>query len=171
MNSSNYNPSILILEDDPDQIRLLIDFAQSEIKKLMSDKNTNDRQKQKLKNIGLIKVSNINSLRKAASTHKNVLLAILDCNTPDKKGGAAHDQLLKTNHIVTGQHKSVDIVTEHLPDTPITLISSLNRFQRTVNRYYESKHDLSINFISKNDPSKLKKDIEKCLKKYLQALD
>lgn len=101
-------------------------------------------------------------------THKNVFLAILDCNVPDKKGANAHDQLIKTNHIITGQHTSVDIVTEHLPGTPITLTSSLNRFQRTVNRYYESKFNLSIDFIKKNDPTRIRKNIEHSLNRLMK---
>lgn len=169
--SPNSNPNILIVEDDPDQMELLIEFARDEIKKLIKDENTNVRQKQKIKNIQIIKVTNINSLQKAISIHKSVLLAILDCNIPDAKGSAAHDQLVKTNHIITGQHRSVDIVIKHLPSAPITIISSLNRFQKIVSQHYEAKRDISINFISKKDQLMIKRNIGYYLRQYLGTID
>lgn len=163
------NPNILILEDDHDQMALLVDFAVSEIRKFINDENINDQQRQQIKKTRIIKVNDINSLQKAVSVHRNVIMAILDCNTPDIKGRAAHDQLVKTNHIVTGQHKAVDIVTKHLPGTTITMTSSMDRFQRIINKYYESKHNLSINFIRKSNPSKLKRNIEQSLREYLEG--
>lgn len=168
MNSAN-NSNILILEDDPDQMRLLVSLAGGEIKKIIDDENVSDKQRQKISIMQIIKVNNIGSLENAVIKHKEVLLAILDCNAPDTKDGVAHDQLIKTNHIVTGQHRSVDIVTEHLPATPITLISSLGRFQRTVNRYYASKHNLNINFIRKSEPSAIAENISGHLKAYLDS--
>lgn len=168
MNKNNSN--ILILEDDADQMLFLVDLAQSEVKKIISDKNISDRQRQAIKEIRIIKVSDINSLKKAVSTHKNIMLAILDCNTPDAKGSAPHDQLVKTNYRITGQHKSVDVVIKHIPDTPITLISSLDRFQRTVYRYYENKYILSINFIRKSDSSGISENFEHYLREYLTSI-
>ncbi|RBP51091.1 hypothetical protein [Arenicella xantha] len=169
MPSPETDPNILILEDDLDQMELLVDFTLTEIKELMNDKSINEAQRQKLKRIRIIKVSNIKSLQTAASMHKNVILAVLDCNSPDSKGGEAHDQLVKTNHVITGQHKAVDIVTEELPDTPITMISSLDRFRTIINRYYESNFKLSINFIPKTGVLKIKENVELSLRKYLNA--
>ena len=168
---SNNDPKVLILEDDHDQMDLLIDFAISEIKKLVDDKNTNEKQRQKLANIQILKVSNIEALQQAVEMHNVVLLAVLDCNTPDTEGGASHDQLVKTSRGITGQHRSVDIVTEHLPSTPITIISSMDRFQRIVNKYYASKHDLSINFIRKNAPPEIRRNIRNYLKEYMKVVD
>jgi len=170
MKSPNNNSNILILEDDLDQMRLLVTLAQNEIIKITDDDSVNDTQKQRIKDVGIIKVSNTNSLEKAALIHKNVLLTVLDCNAPDNKGGVAHDQLVKTNHKITGQHHSVDIITKQLPDTPITLVSSLDRFSRTVNRYYENKYNLRINFIRKSDLSAIAKNFERHLREYLRSI-
>ena len=170
-NPINSDPKILILEDDLDQMYLLIDFAISEIKRLVEDKNINDEQRQKLVNIEILTAANLEALKQAVSMHSVVLLAVLDCNTPDAEGGDSHDQLVKTNRGITGQHKSVDLVTEYLPDTPIILISSMDRFQRIVNKYYASNHNLSINFIRKNAPPELKRNIRNNLKEYLQVVD
>lgn len=166
--SSNSSPNILLLEDDTDQMDLLVNFALSEITKLIDDENTNEEQRQRIRGIQIIKIANINSLQQAVSVHKEVLLAILDCNIPDNKGSAPHDQLIKTNHVITGQHRPVDIVTENLPDTPITIISSMDRFQKIVYQYYESKHSISINFIRKNDQSMIERNIGYYLRQYLR---
>ncbi|MBL4670912.1 MAG: hypothetical protein JKX81_01530 [Arenicella sp.] len=170
MKPNNVNSNILILEDDLDQMKFLVSLTRSEMRKIISDETTSDRQRRRIRGIQIIKVSNTNSLRKAASMYKNVLLAVLDCNAPDTKGGTAHDQLVKTKHLVTGQHSAVDIATVNLPDTPITLISSFDRFHRTVNRYYESKHDLTIEFVRKNDPAKISENIEHHLTRYLNSI-
>lgn len=169
--SADNNSNILILEDDFDQMDLLVHFALNEIKELIEDENTNDEQRQIIKNIKIIKVRHIDSLKKAVSIHKNVLLAILDCNIPDSKDSVAHDQLIKTNHRITGQHKSVDIVTKHLPKTPITMISSLDRFKRIINQHYKNKYDLSINFIRKNDQPMLQRNIGYYLRQYLKTVN
>ena len=169
--SSNNNSNILILEDDLDQMDLLSHFALSEINRLIDDENTFGEQRQKIDSIKVIKVSNFESLQKTVAKHKRVLLAVLDCNTPDTEGGVPHDQLVKTSRGITGQHKSVDIVTEHLPGTPITIISSMDRFQRIVNKYYASKHNLSINFIRKNDPMGIRENIRYYLREYLESVD
>ena len=163
----NTDPSVLILEDDPDQMNILVSFMHSEIKKLLIDANLNEEQKQNLQTVQIISANNIKSLQELVSTHSNVLLAILDCNIPDEEGGVAHDQFIKTNHIITGQHKPVEILIKNLPDTPITMISSMNRFQRTVNKYYKTKHNLNINFIPKNEGAVLEKNIRYYLRKYL----
>ena len=146
--SSDNKPKILLLEDDFDQMALLIDFTLSEIQTLMDAESTNDAQRKQLANIHVMKVSNIDSLQKAVVKHKGVLLALLDCNTPDAEGGASHDQLVPSSRgIITGQHKAVDLIIKHLPETPITIISSMDRFQRIVNKYYANNDDLSINFV------------------------
>lgn len=163
-------PNILILEDDPDQMELLISFVRSEITKLIDHGDLNDVQRNKLRTTGIIKISNIDSLEKAAVKYQGVVLAILDCNTPDVFGGSAHDQLIKTKYKITGQHKSVDIIVENLPDTPITIISSLNRFKRIVSQYYEKTHDLNINFIGKDDQLTIERNIETYLRQYLNTL-
>jgi len=170
MNSTTTIPNILIVEDDSDQMDLLADFALSEIQKLVDDENMSAEQRENVKRVQIIKVGNVDSLQKAVSIYQNVLLAVLDCNIPDTKDGASHDQLVKTNHRITGQHKPVDIVTEHLPGTPITMISSLNRFQKIVSQYYESNYSLNINFISKTDQLMIKRNIGYYLRQYLRCV-
>jgi len=159
---------ILIVEDDPEQMALLADFAKVEIKKLIDAEHITAEKRKKLQDINLLKASNINSLEKAISNHKNILLAILDGNIPDSKDGKAHDQFVKTGYKITGQHRSVDIVTKHLPETPITMISSLNRFQKIVHQYYKNKHGVSINFIRKKDTPMIKRNIGFYLRQYLK---
>ena len=159
---------LVIVEDDPDQKSLLVNFALDEIKILLHNENTNDEKKQRLKNIKIISASNIRSLKKAASAHENALMALLDCNIPDEKGGKPHDQFVKTNHKITGQHKSVDIVRELLPGTPITMVSSMNRFQKIVTQYYQKEFDFSVNFISKKDVLMIQRNIRYYLRQYLK---
>ena len=169
--SSDNSAYLLILEDDLDQMNFIVDIARDEVRRLVRDQNLSERQKDIVRNIGVIEVSNILELQKAASAYDNILLALLDCNIPDTPNSAPHDQLLKTNHSITGQHRSVDIVTQYLPEVPITLMSSLDRFRRLVSRYYERKHDLSINFVSKSDPVKMRENFQFYLKEYLASID
>lgn len=164
----NTKSNILIAEDDPDQKSLLVNFALDEIRMLIQNVNTSEEKKQQLKNIKIISASDIKSLRKAASTHEHALMALLDCNIPDEKGGKPHDQFVKTNHKITGQHKSVDIVLELLPGTPITMVSSMNRFQKIVTQYYQKEFDFSINFISKKDILMIQRNIRYYLRQYLK---
>jgi len=147
---------------------ILVDFTVGEINKLFEDQNTNDAQIEKLKSIQLLKVSNIRSLEKAASTYKGSIIAILDANTPHKKGGKTNDHLVKTNHKITGQHRAVDLIVEHSPGTPITMISSQNRFQRIVTNYYKDNYSFNVNFINKTDLSKIKRNIGYYLRQYLK---
>lgn len=162
--------SILIAEDDPDQMNLLVDFALGEIRKLFDAEAASDEQRQKIRNIKIIPVNSIASLEKAVRLKKTVLLAILDCNMPDAKGGVAHDQFIKTKYKITGQHRSVDIVTENLPGTPVTMISSLNRFKKIVSQYYKTQHDININYIGKNDELMIKRNIGYYLRQYLKVI-
>ena len=162
------SPKIFIIEDDPDQIDLLVNLTLNELRKVIDYEHTTDEQRSAIRSIQILKINDVSSLNKAAQTYKNVLLAVLDCNLPDTKDGKAHDQLIKTNHKITGQHKSVDILTKHLPDTPITMISSLNRFQKIVTRYYENTQGLDINFIRKHDLPILERNIGYYLRQHLR---
>ncbi len=162
-------PNILIVEDDADQMELLTGIVLGEIQKITDNQNLDEQKKQQVRDIQIIRVRNIDSLKKAASTHKGTILALLDCNIPDTKDSPAHDQLIKTNYKITGQHKSVDIVTQHLPNTPITMISSLNRFQKIVVQYYEKKNNLNLNFISKNDQPMIERNIAYYLRQHIKG--
>ena len=145
--SKTESPKIIFVEDDPDQLDLLLQFALDEISKLHDGENTNAEQKQMLSNIKLLKVTNLRSLQQAVSKYQDVFLTVLDCNIPDVKGGISNDQLMKTNHRINGRHQGVEIVIESLPDTPITLISSLDRFKRIVYAHYASDDKIDITFI------------------------
>ena len=164
MSKRSEKPIILILEDDQDQMDLLTALTLGEAQKLLNDTSIDDSRKQNIKNVNIISVGDINSLHKAVLVYKNVLLAILDCNVPDTKHTPAHDQLIKTNHRITGQHKAVDLVVKNLPETPIAITSSWDRFRIIVGRYYQSKYNLTINFVRKSDMNGFKKYIEIRLK-------
>ena len=168
---SSQVPNILIVEDDPDQMILLIDLVRGVIENLMQQKLTGEKQRKILKSIGIVKVTNGASLEAAATHCKKILLAIMDCNIPDAKAGVAHDQLVKTQHRITGQHKSVDIIKKHCPDTPITMISSLDRFQKIVSKFYQNEHNISINFIRKSDHSMIQGNVGYYLRQHLRALE
>ena len=168
LQEENIDSSILLVEDDLDQMDLLVGFALSEITKLINNDNTNDEQKQQLKSIQIIKVSDIKSLEQVVSIHKGVFFTILDCNIPDSKESDPHDQFVKTNHRITGQHKSVDLVIENLPNTAVTIISSMNRFQKTVTKYYKKTNNRHLNFISKSDGDMINKNIGYYLRKHIQ---
>ena len=170
MTNTNNNHVILILEDDPEQMDLLSNFALNEIQKLLDDEGVSQSLKQELLNINIIRVLDLYSLKRAAQKYPQTILAILDCNAPDTKDSAPHDQFIKSGYKITGRHRSVDIVRKYLPNTQITLISSLLRFQRIVTRYYQSQHDLNINFISKSEQEKINRNIGHYLRKYLATL-
>ncbi|MBX2848379.1 MAG: hypothetical protein KTR16_08665 [Acidiferrobacterales bacterium] len=162
------NSAILLAEDDPDQKALLVDIVMSQVKRVLGDKNLSEQQRETLVNIQLISVTSIDSLKQAVKKHKNILLAILDCNMPDAEGEASHDQFIKTNHRITGQHTAVDIVLKYIPDTPVTMISSQNRFQKIISRYYKSKLDKDINFINKNDPATIRRNVRYYLAQFIK---
>ena len=163
----NITSYILIVEDDPDQMGLLAHFAHGEFKRIMADDNTTEAQRLKIQSIKIISATNIRALEKAVHAHKNILLAILDCNIPDTKDQAPHDQFIKTAYKITGQHRAADIVVKSLPNTPITMISSMSRFQKIVTRYYENEHDVHINFIRKKDMDIIKNNIAYYLRKHI----
>ncbi len=166
MNRSE-SPKILIVEDDAEQMALFTSITLEEIEKLLSDENTSEQKRQTLQNINILKVNNVDSLEKAIVKYSGVFLVIMDCNLPDSDNQTAHDQLIKTNHRITGQHKPIDIVVRHLPNTPITMISSFNRFHQLLHRYYKGKHAPGIAFISKRDELKIRKNITYHLMQYL----
>lgn len=167
MDNSHNNPAILIVEDDNEQMDLLVGYALNEIKSLIDDQASDELEIQKLKDIRILKVSNISTLEKAVIRHKNIILTVLDCNIPDIKGGVPHDQLIKTNYKITGQHKSVDILSGNIPDTPITMISSLNRFRKIVTQHYFKTHGLNINFIAKSDQAMINRNIGYYIRQYI----
>ena len=160
MSKRSQKPIILILEDDQDQMDLLTALTLGEAQKLINDTSIDDSRKQDIRNVNIVSVGDINSLKKAVLTYKKVLLAILDCNVPDTKHTAAHDQLIKTNHRITGQHRAVDLVLKNLPETPIAITSSWDRFRIIVGRYYQRKYNLTIKFVRKSDMNGFKKYIE-----------
>jgi len=162
------SPIVLLVEDDPEQMAYLAQLCLGEIQQLIDDVNLSETQKSKLRSIKILKVSNIDSLEKTVSLYKEVLMTIMDCNIPDKKGGNANDQFVKSNYRITGQHRAVDIVKEALPSAPITLISSMNRFRTMVNQFYKDKHDLQLKFISKNNSEKIQNNISRNLHLFIQ---
>lgn len=171
MGNSDSHPKILIVEDDPDQMDLLASFAVSEIENLLNNETVSNTNKEKLAVIHILKATSVFALKQAVSKYKQVIFVILDGNIPDDKGSPAHDQLIKTDHKITGQHKSINIIMEHLPNTPITMISSLNRFQRIVTPFYEKQHSMDINFINKSDQQMIQRNMAYYLRHYLRNAD
>lgn len=161
-------PKILFVEDDDDQMELLIQFALDEISEVFENPNTNKAQRAILNSIKLLKVSNIRSLKQVVAKYQDIFLVVLDCNIPDIKGGVSNDQLVKTNHRITGHHYGVDIIIENLPDTSITLISSLNRFRKIVYEHYASSEKVDINFISKSDQEMIQRNLAYYLRRYIR---
>jgi len=170
MNSSDNNAKIIFVEDDDDQMELLILSALDEISELIANTNTTEAHRELLKNLKILKVSNLQALEKAVTEHKGIFLAVLDCNIPDKKGDAPNDQLVQVNHRITGQHRGVEVVTDNLPDASITLISSMYRFKKIVYQYYELNYDINITFIGKDDPEMIQRNIGYRLRQFLRKV-
>ena len=168
MENEKDSHKILILEDDQDQMDFLVNIAQQEIQKRLHNLESNDNQVDK---IVIVKLTNLQSLKKAVSSYDKVILALMDCNIPDRRGGKSNDQLVKTNYKITGQHNAVDTVLEKMSDVPITLISAKNRFKKIIRQYYESNLDITINFIEKEDHDVIAKNIRYYLNMYLNRLN
>ncbi len=168
MENEKDSHKILILEDDQDQMDFLVNIAQQEIQKRLHNLESNDNQVDK---IVIVKLTNLQSLKKAVSSYDKVILALMDCNIPDRRGGKSNDQLVKTNYKITGQHNAVDTVLEKMSDVPITLISAKNRFKKIIRQYYESNLDITINFIKKEDHDVIAKNIRYYLNMYLNRLN
>ena len=167
--SNQQQHAILIVEDDREQMDLLVNFVLNETRKIMDDEDTTQPQREKLKSIKLLKIGDLSSLRKVASLKIDIVLALMDCNIPDEKGGKSHDQFVKTNHRITGQHASVDLVSERFPSAPIVMTSSMNRFQKLVIQYYKSKHDLNLKFVKKSQAASIQDTISLYLKRYVES--
>ncbi len=166
----NHDPSVLIVEDDAEQLDLLVGFVASEVTKLLKDEKTTPEQRKKLTPFNLLRVSELKSLEQAVISNKNVIMALLDCHIPDEQGAPAHDQfVMKDDHTVTGQHRSVDLIAQHLPGTPIMLISSMRRFQKTVIQHYKNDDSLKLEFISKDNRESIKQSIRSRLRQYVEG--
>ncbi len=164
-------PAIFLLEDDIDQMNLLAQMIMLEVKALKEDRSTSDQQLELLNKLQIIKIGDLLTLRKACKNFKNIVFSLVDCNIPDDKNSVPHDQFVKTNHLVTGQHRSVDLLSSSAPEAPITLMSSMDRFQRLVIRYYEDNTKLAIKFVSKREKSKLSQAISRHLRDYMGAAE
>lgn len=146
---------------------LLVGITVSKLKRLLRDAAIPAEQRKKLKPFNILRVSEMKSLEQAVTTDDNVIVAIVDCNIPDAEGAEPHNQFVKKDsHEVTGQHKAVDLIAQHLPGTPIVLMSSMRRFQRTVPRFYAAQSELQLEFISKDDISKIREKIGNHLRAY-----
>ncbi len=164
-------PAIFLLEDDIDQMSFLAQMIMLEVKVLKEDLSLSDQQLERLNSLQIIKIGDLLTLRKACQNFKNIAFSLVDCNIPDDKSSVPHDQFVKTNHLVTGQHRSVDLISGRAPEAPITLMSSMDRFQRLVVRYYEDNTELVIKFVSKREKIKLSRAIATHLKDYIGAAE
>ena len=164
-------PVILFLEDDYDQSKLLMSFARKAIDGLSESDSISESLQRKIRRVEIVSVGDIKSLDKATAGYDRILLAVLDCNTSDAKGLPAHNQFVKDKHVITGQHKAVDLVIKNSPNTPITIISALGRFQSIVRKYYAKNNGLNIDFIAKRDSLKIRQHIHQELAAYFEAMD
>lgn len=169
--SNNTRPTILIAEDDREQMDVLGQLIVDELKKLTDSDSTSESRLERLKQVQIAKVTNISDLKKVVEANSNLILAVMDCNMPDVSGGEPDDQFVKINHRIIGQHNAVDAVISKQPVVPITMISSLNRFRNLVTRFYKSKHDISINFISKSEQTMIRRNIAYYIRQYLRSTD
>lgn len=169
MKNESLKKTLFVIEDDPDQMAMMIAAVRDEIEQLQSDKNTTQSDMVKLQSLGIVKISNLETLRNALQKNLKPMLAIMDCNLPDTSDGAAHDQLVKVNHRITGAHNAIELIIAASPETPITMISSMNRFLSVVHRYYAKQSNLDVNFISKTEPKKIKRNITYYLRQYLKT--
>lgn len=161
--------AVLIVEDDPDQMDLLVGLAEEQINKLLVDKSLSLDDKRDLKDIEVQTSSNIESLEKLLKSGVNVVFALVDCNLPDSEGGESNDQFVLENYRITGQHRSVDLLVKFLPETPITLISSYSRFQKMVIQHYRKHHDFELDFVKKWEAEKIQQAIENGLRASLAS--
>jgi len=159
---------LFIIQDDIDQMELLVSFGLNQITHLLDSETTSAAQKALLRDISIIKIKDMRSLEKAVTMYKNVVMVIMDCNIPDIKGGVPNDQLIKTNHKITGQHKAVEILTKFLPSVPITSVSSMKRFDKLLTRYYKQNNGLELKFISKQDHSKVLQEMRFYLNRFIR---
>jgi len=162
----NNDPAILIVEDDDDQLELMASVVIEELEKILEQEANGDGA-DKLKSISVVKVRDRHSLERATLKYQGVFLTVLDCNIPDRKGGAANDQFVKQNHILTGQHKSVDVLIKNAPNKPILLVSSQKRFRNTVTRHYGRSGNVPLKFVSKEAPAEIRKQVSKHVQDWL----
>jgi len=142
---------ILVLEDDKEQAEFFVEMIMGQVSVLLEDPELTESHKVRLKNLSIIKVSNIGSLNTVVEKYSGAVLAILDGNVPDREGGFPKDQFIKSNHRITGQHASVDRVYKGMKGTPIILTSSMDRFKIIVTSYYRKFKDLDLRFVRKGD--------------------
>ncbi len=171
MTQTYTRPAIFVLEDDVDQMNLLAQLIMVEVRALREARTLSSKQLELLKSMQIIKIGDLLTLRKACQNFKSIAFSLVDCNIPDDKHSVPHDQFVKTNHLVTGQHRSVDLISQCAPGAPITLMSSMDRFQRLVIRYYEDQSELAIKFISKRERSKLSNAIATHLRDYIGSVE
>ncbi len=161
-------PTILVVEDDIDQLDMLTEVVLTEIREIAKEPTLDGDEQLNLRSIKVAKVTNAQSLLEAVNSLNNIILVILDCNIPDSKTQRANDQFVTNNHKITGQHKSVDTVIAHAPNTELLLISSMKRFKRMVLRYYKTKHDLQLKFVDKTDVEIMMSSIRVSIQHFLK---
>lgn len=154
---------ILILEDDPDQMDLFLGLVTTELQKLVDDEELSAERRSQFKQFGIIKVNNIETLKRVTREYNNVAFVILDCNVPERRGKPPEDQFIKKKHRITGQHRSVDIVINGFNSPPILLTSSMDRFKTIVMQYYRNRENLNLRFVRKSDLQGIQKAIEERL--------
>jgi len=163
LSSTDEQAYVLILEDDPDQMDLFVGLVMNELRQLIDADDTPDDIKSRFKRVGILKLNNIESLKRAAKEYQGVVLMIMDCNVPARRGKPPEDQFIKEKHRITGQHRSVDIALKDFRGAPIILTSSMDRFKTMVTQYYRNQADLNLRFFRKSDIEGIQKALRKRL--------
>jgi CheY-like chemotaxis protein len=158
--------AVLLVDDDPEQLEMLGLLTLNEIQVLLNDVSVNERRKRELAAIKVIKVGDQRSLRRVVEGDTEIVLTVLDCNLPEKKGESPIDQFEKKNHVITGQHRSVDIILANQPAMPILLVSTFDRFRNLVINYYKGSKGINLGFVKKNDPERVASRIRSNLEQW-----
>ncbi len=159
-------PTVFLVEYDADQMALLASFVVKEIMSLIDGDNITETQRQRLRKIQIVKISNAGTLAKAAKLYRRVPFVLLSGNLPTEEGMPAKDQFVKQGHRITGQHHCVDILRSSLPNALIMFTSNFNRFKRLITRYYFDMRDLKINFVAKQDETQIRASLRERLVEY-----
>ncbi len=150
------NPSILIVEDDPEQKALLEALVSAECKSLVNSTQLDA-------NVGIITAHSLSSLRKVLSLYNNIFLVVLDCNIPDSKGEKPHDQFVREKYKISGQHRAVDLVLASENSPKLALVSAYNRFRKTVTQFYAQEKGIKLKFYRKSDAGRIQLAVRNAL--------
>ena len=161
--------AILIVEDDENQMELLSANVVNELHHLLRDSSLSETQRDKLTGAKIVKIGDLRSLKEVAESDLEIILTVLDCQIPSRKGATPTDQFEKQEHLITGQYRSVDLLVDNHPKSPVLLISALDRFRNPVIQFYKSVHRANLGFVHKRNPEKISSRVREHLQAWVHA--